>query len=133
MLTGPLTGDHFWFALKTLFLWFYFDNKNYAYFARYVAEPLYLYMLILNPYVLYKLIRPELATEKYCVLMKSAYGLVSRFNNRGTLHWSGPAKIALLSLGVKAFYVPLLCSWTINNVIHLNNLFQQFHFNFWFM
>ncbi len=108
-------------ALQVLLEWLYFEGGDYDGFARYVADPLYLYMLFGNFFVLYYLIKPNPATDKYWHLMLSTFSLILRPKGKKP-HWSKYTKIAILTLMVKAFYVPLLTSWTANDAFHQYNL-----------
>ncbi|MCB0321373.1 MAG: hypothetical protein KDD60_10655, partial [Bdellovibrionales bacterium] len=112
--------------LRAIIETLYFDGNNYDYFAQYIADPLYLYLLTLNFPVLYYVIRPSPESDKYWHLLRAVVSRIQRalpFITHGTPRsfWSPRCKIAILAILVKAFYLPLLCSWTINNIFH-----QQF-------
>jgi len=113
-----------------------FDGSDFAYFKDYVAPWLLFYMIFLNYFVLRFLVKPVPERDKNWQLMLSFYSL---FPFLRTLlgfikfQWSNLSKIGLLALLVKVFYVPLLSSWTINNVFHQINLTQSFSFDFWFI
>ncbi len=121
-------------VVQTFLSWFYFEGGDYDYFAQYVQDPLYIYMLGPNLLVLYFLIRPKPATDKYWQVMLSIYrwlpiiGNRLRTNAEGTIGEFAPrlAKIGYLTIAVKAFYVPLLTSWTINNILHQANITRAF-------
>ena len=115
-------------VLETLLKWMYFDGGNYDYFAKYVADPLYAYMLLGNFFVLRWIIKPQPSTDKYWHLMTSVLSLGS-LSKKGVF-WSKYSKVAVLTLMVKAFYVPMLSSWMINDIFHQGYLTRSFQWEF---
>lgn len=115
-------GARFFRFCSQILLAFYFDGKDYDYFAEYVADPLYFYMLCGNFFVLHFLSKPDPETDKYWQLMRSGFSLLrvqlTPSPSSSGFYWNTLAKVALLALVVKAFYLPLLTSWTINNIFH---------------
>ncbi|MCB0358351.1 MAG: hypothetical protein KDD44_01900, partial [Bdellovibrionales bacterium] len=113
-------GTFLFTAASSLLSVLYFDGNNYDNFALYVADPLLIYILTLNLPVLFFLIRPSPAHDKYWHLMRTAFSTVSlgRVGGDATkrFFWSPLTKIALLTLLVKLFYVPMLSSWAIGDV-----------------
>lgn len=103
---------------RSLLGWLYFEGGNYDYFVEYLADLLFLYFLTANFLVLQWLIRPARDRDKYWNL---AEGVLSPLVRRRK-DWSPPATVAVLAIAVKAFYLPLLVSWFINNVFHQANL-----------
>jgi len=132
----PVFGAYLSQAASVLLRWLYFEGKDYDYFSKYVALPLYLYMLIGNYFVLRYIVRPEPKTDKYWHLMLSCFSLTPWIrraiakNTKNLPYLSSQSKVALLTLMVKAFYVPLLTSWSINNIIHQGNLIKRFDWSF---
>ncbi len=125
---GTAVGRYLLIVLRTLLEWLYFDGGNYDYFAKYVADPLYAYMLFGNYFVLRWLIKPDPKTDKYWHLMRTVTSL-----GRGSekdVFWSKYSKVAVLTLMVKAFYVPLLTSWMVNDIYHQGNLTRAFRWDF---
>ena len=119
--------------VTSLFERLYFDGIDYDYFNRFVADPLLLYFVFLNFAVLYWIIKPDPKLDKNWHLMQSVLSLVPgvrRFIPGGSFYFSKQSKVALLALLVKAFYVPIMCSWAINNIIHQSNLTQNLQFSF---
>jgi protein-S-isoprenylcysteine O-methyltransferase Ste14 len=113
LLTHIETGRGWaWFTFTTLANWLYFEGGDYDLFSRRVLDQLYLYMLVGNYFVLRYLIKPKPETDKYWHLLRAVF----------SRQWSKLAKVALLTLFVKIFYVPLVCSWTISNVEHQQRL-----------
>lgn len=112
--------------------WLGFNNGDYNFFNIYVAEPLYLYMLTANLFVLRFLIHPDPAKEKYWHLMLKLFHLIP-----GLRYVSGPggktpcdydrraAHIAILALCLKCFYLPVFSSWTISNFSHMMELWDK--------
>jgi protein-S-isoprenylcysteine O-methyltransferase Ste14 len=118
-------------ALRTILDWLYFQGNDYDYFIQYIADPLYIYMLIGNLYVLKRFIKPVPDKDKYWHLMMTFFSFIpSQESRKQKIHWSKFSKIAVLTLCVKMFYVPLLTSWTINNIFHQRNLIHSFEFTF---
>ncbi|HQH27720.1 MAG TPA: methyltransferase, partial [Oligoflexia bacterium] len=123
-------------AGQSLLRWFYFQGKDYDYFFQWVADPLYFYMVCLNVFVLYFVVRPNPEEDKYWALMRRFYAmgplrlLVPQTQTGDVLRQRALVRLALLSLSVKTFYLPLLCSWTINQVIHVGHLRQSLSMNF---
>jgi protein-S-isoprenylcysteine O-methyltransferase Ste14 len=118
---GPFLGG----ALDAQLRWLYFQGGDYDYFFQYVADPLYFYFLFGNFWVLLLLIRPDPATDKNWQLLRSVFSVLKPENTGGHgLFWSAGSKNGLLALLVKAFYVPLVCSWTVNNIFHQWNLWR---------
>lgn len=116
-------------AVRVVVEWGYFDNDTYATFAQKIADPLYLYMLLGNYFVLRYVIRPEPTTDKYWHLMLAVCSCFKR-RPKTKRHWSPLCKVAILALMVKAFYVPLLPSWAINDFHHQWNLINSFSWNY---
>jgi protein-S-isoprenylcysteine O-methyltransferase Ste14 len=124
-------GRFGWRALHAVANRLYFEGGDYDHYSRYVLDPLYLYMLVGNYFVLRWMIRPDPATDKYWHLLKSTFSLATLFSSERKLFWSPKSKIAVLTLMVKIFYVPMLCSWTISNVFHQQNLITNFSWDFY--
>ncbi|MBL7662549.1 isoprenylcysteine carboxylmethyltransferase family protein [bacterium] len=111
-------GAYFFRVLKTLSSWFYFEGGDYDNFAKYIADPLYIYMLCINFFVIYYVIRPIPDEDKYWQLMKFCFSFVPlRVTGKPRDHWNRLTRLALLTFCVKLFYVPLLTSWTISNTL----------------
>ncbi|MFN8389366.1 MAG: isoprenylcysteine carboxylmethyltransferase family protein [Bdellovibrionota bacterium] len=113
-------------ALQSQLEWLYFQGGDYDYFFRYICDPLYLYFLCLNYWVLRYLIRPDPERDKTWHLMKSCFSLGSKEG----LYWSPLSKVGLLAFLVKLFYVPLMSSWTVNNFIHQYELWHSLSWDF---
>ncbi|MBI4703651.1 MAG: hypothetical protein HY744_21275 [Deltaproteobacteria bacterium] len=126
-----LLGRPSWRVLQTLAERLYFDGKDYDYFTSHVADWLYLYMLVGNYPVLRWVIKPDPATCKYWHLMRTFFAPLSSILDRKLcLFWSGRSKVAALTFLVKMFYVPLLCSWALNDIYHEGNLLRSFSLDF---
>jgi protein-S-isoprenylcysteine O-methyltransferase Ste14 len=102
-----------------------YEGRNYHFFALYFAVPLYLYALTANFFVLYRLVKPEPESDKYWQLMRAIIAPVSR---RARGFDRSLAKVGMLTIGVKFFFVPLVVSWTIGNFYHARDLFVNFEF-----
>lgn len=125
-------GVEVWRIFRILTNWFYFEGKGYDYFTAVVANPLYIYMLSLNGLVIYYLIRPDPRNDKIWHLMLTTFSLPGLLSGR-SVHWTPQSRLGLLTLGVKVFFVPLLSSWAINNILHQNNLIQGFQWDFFYI
>ncbi|MBL7662236.1 hypothetical protein JNK13_05735 [bacterium] len=102
-------------VLSTLVSVLYFDGDNYDSFAKYLADPLYFYVLFFNPFVIHFLICPEVYTDKYWHLIKFTFSFLPlKIVGTPRQHWSRLARLALLTLLVKVYYAPMLTSWLIN-------------------
>ena len=128
MIAGWLYGGS-----ETVLKWLYFQGQEYDYFFSYAADPLYLYILLLNGFVLWFVIKPDKG-EKYFQLLRTFFSLpllrLLNGKNEHEIYWSKSSKIALLSLMVKTFYLPMLISWAINQTFHCRNLGLHLRFNF---
>lgn len=115
-------------AAKILVNWLYFEGTDYDRFGIFVATPLYFYMLLGNYFVLRYLIKPVPSKDKYWQLMLSFFSVLPFLGKKilGSSHsgfyWNRLCKIATLTLMVKAFYVPIMSSWTINNIYYGGSL-----------
>lgn len=111
----------------------YFSGGDFDYFFQYIANPLFFYILLGNFFVLYFLIKPRPETDKNWHLMQFVFSLIPgvRVNQgKAKVFWSKLCKIAILTLMVKVFYVPIMSSWTVNNIIHAGNLCRSFTWDF---
>lgn len=117
-------------VLRSLSESLYFDSGNYGNFFRYAADPLYIYFLTLNFPVLYFLVRPRPSHDKYWHLMLAVFSLMPGQKNRDGTPDFRLARTAFLSLCVKAFFAPLLTSWTISNFQHFFYIFGHFSGSF---
>lgn len=106
--------------LETLF----FQGGDYDHFFRLVADPLLLYFVCCNVFVLRWLIRPDPEKEKYSLLLRwTRSWLVPAAENRRRL-WSDGAAVGFRAVLVKAFYVPLMVTWTVQNILHQRVMFN---------
>ena len=126
-LPSNALGTYLWLVLSETFSWLYFDGTNYDNFFKYFADALFIYVLFLNYFVLNKLVKPQPKTDKYWSLMLSFFSLFSK-NETFKKFDSRLVKVAVLSLCVKSFYLPVFLSWCVNNVEHHGNLFSRFSF-----
>ena len=124
-------------CLGGIFEWFYFEGGDYDYFFQYLALPLFLYVLFLNVFVLFFVIRPDEKSDKFFHLILALFSrlpilrnFVKSYLDAGGTYSPALSRLAVLTLMVKVFYVPLLCSWTINNLIHQRMLMEKLSWNF---
>lgn len=121
----PRVGPYVSAAARSVLEFFYFRGIDYDHFFRFIADPLLVYLVFINPFVVAHAIRPLPETDKWWSLLRAALAPFV-----GTTHWDKSAKIALLAFCVKLLYVPLLWSWTVNNVIHQANLTARLDMSF---
>lgn len=133
-LSSPSSGvgRYLLSAVQVLLRWLYFHGRDYDQFFNWVADPLYVYMLSANGFVLYYLVRPDQESDKYYHLMRSFFsmwGLRRLFCLRSetAFCWTARTRLALLSIAVKAFYLPLLASWSINQAGYVYRLLASAH------
>ena len=111
-----------------------FSGPNYDYFRAYGELPLFYYMVLGNHTVLKYLIRPQPGSDKYwhllCSILSNTPGLRKKFRQPGSSFDGKRAWLAIRTIAVKAFYVPLLTSWLINDIFHQYNLTSHFRFSF---
>ncbi len=122
----PKVGEWTWRILRTVISRFYLEGGDYDLFAIWVLDPLFIYVVVANYFTLRYVSKPEAGTDKYWHLAKSVLTLPTMFSRKRELHWSKYCKVAVLTLLVKIFYVPLLCSWAINNIFHQRSLIANF-------
>jgi protein-S-isoprenylcysteine O-methyltransferase Ste14 len=133
---GGRLGGYLRLAAQVLVKWLYFQGRDYDQFFNFVADPLYLYMLLGNGFVLCYLVKPDPESDKYFHLMRTFFSLpglrsVLRTNFDAGFHWSALTRLAILSLAVKAFYLPLLCSWSINQAGYVYRLVSSANWQFY--
>jgi protein-S-isoprenylcysteine O-methyltransferase Ste14 len=116
---------------------FEFDGKNYELFNTYCLHPLLLYVLSFNLFTIRYLINPDPFTDKYWHLFLKCAACFPTTQNFVCAESPAPdqadsslAKTAILSLLVKAFFLPVFLSWTIGNVFHADYLLQNSSLNF---
>ena len=123
-------------VVKTLLEWHYFEGVQYEYFFRYCADPLFFYMVFGNFFLLRYVVRPDPDTDKYWHFNRLIFSipglrllLPEEEQSRG-LQWNKESRLAILSLMVKGFYLPLMCSWAINQWIHVGNAINDATLNY---
>ena len=127
---GGRLGAYLYRVCRLMADWLYFAGKDYDFFFRYVQDTLYAWVLTGNFFWIRYVLRTETNKDKYWHLLRSFFSLRRFFVGRSGFFWSDKAKVALLALLVKGFYVPLVCSWTINNIYHQIFLSKGFVWTF---
>ncbi len=119
-------------ALTTVLTWFYFGANDVEQFILYLADPLYVYMMLANLFVLTRYIKPDPQTDKYWHLLRSVFSFLSfgRSEEGGRCYWSALSKTGALAIAVKVFFLPLLSSWMIGGFIHQWSFVQSFQWEF---
>ena len=108
----------------------HFRSSNYDYFFRYALDLYFLVAACISPPYLYWFDRETpVRNDAYASFLMSLLSLV-RFWKTRRVHWNYQSRLGLLTLMVKAFYIPYLTSWVINNTIHQQILSAAFHWNF---
>ncbi|MBN4063265.1 isoprenylcysteine carboxylmethyltransferase family protein [Cardiobacterium sp. AH-315-I02] len=124
----------------------YLNGKNYSYFFRYFIDAYLWAFVFLYPIYLHFSEPQNPEKDKYirclhwtihplCTLLSRANISIKEFNstpsdNSQSSEWQSPVKKGFLILAVKLFFLPLLASWVIGNVIHQWNLLQAFEWTF---
>lgn len=119
----------------------YLNGKNYTYFYKYFIDVYFWAFVVLYPLYLYYVEAPKPEKDKYvnCLqwTIKPLDSLLSRLNfslrsftSTPTSEWQSPVKKGFLIIAVKLFFLPLLASWVIGNLIHQGNLLQSFEWTF---
>jgi len=124
--------SYLWNAVQTLMNWLYFEGNNYDHFINFVLDPLYLYLVFGHYFVIRHFYRPKPEEDKMWHLMLTVF-TVPKLLRLKKPHWTRLSRLALLALAVKCFYVPLLSSWCISNIFHLQNMLNGFKWEFYFI
>ncbi len=112
----------------------HFSGKNYRYFFVYFIDAYYwLFIILYPPYIKYLTNNRSINGDKYIAalfsLIKSSITKENKVNISRN-HLQSPTKTGWLILAVKVFFLPLIASWVIGNIIHQYNLIQNFNWNF---
>lgn len=111
-----------WPLLPAQLLIEHFIGKNYGYFFQYFVDVYYwLSVLLLFPYLYY--------TDRHILAFDDKYvNTIRTFLTSYRLllfkrpHINELSRLGLLTVCVKLFFAPMLVSWAINNILHINNL-----------
>jgi protein-S-isoprenylcysteine O-methyltransferase Ste14 len=113
------------------------QSSHYSYFFTWVIDAYWLFCLFACfPYAYYRDKDKPLQQDKYAAALnrvamphkpwahqpdKKAPSYQKRLS---------PARLGFLTMAVKLFFLPYLCSWLINNIIHQTNLTRQLDWTF---
>lgn len=106
------------------------QGRDYDLFRTYVATPLYLYLCTLHLLAIRFVIRPDTRTDKPWHLMLAVFSVWDLSRPRRITFDRHLAHQAVLSLLVKIFFLPMLVSWSINNVIYQDELIRDLSISF---
>jgi len=102
-------------------------GSNYDYFFRYVVDWYWGACLLLTwPYLYWFDAAAPPAKDKYVCFFKTLASLPSMARGKKPC-WSYESRLGMLTIAVKAFFIPYLTSWVINNTFHQRNLASSFH------
>jgi protein-S-isoprenylcysteine O-methyltransferase Ste14 len=133
-----------WLGFSTL-LSEHFSGKNYQYFFLYFIDVYFWsFVLLYLPYLKYfeldfnnqnKIdIQSIIQSDKYIAVLSWLFNFIinkpSEYYKATKQQLQSPLKTGWLLLAVKFFFLPLLASWVIGNVIHQWNLLQNFDWTF---
>lgn len=100
-------------------------GKNYSYFFTYFIDIYYwTAIVILFPYFYYTDSHIPITNDKYVNLVRSITTIPNIFTPK-KIHWNEQSKLGILTICVKLFFAPMLVSWVINNILHINNLLNN--------
>ena len=124
----------------------YLSGNNYTYFYRYFIDSYFWAFILLYPIYLRFFEPRQLEKDKYicclqwvlkplCSLLTLLGYTLQGFTAESANKWrateiQSPVKKGFLILAVKLFFLPLLASWVIGNVIHQWHLLQTFEWTF---
>ncbi|MBF0470467.1 MAG: hypothetical protein HQL48_03740, partial [Gammaproteobacteria bacterium] len=128
--SSPLAvADPLWLMLRDHLL-----GKEYRYFFLYFIDGYWAAVLLLYPLYHHRYgSRDRLEDDKYGAALLTLLLPLRRRAERTSLPEGTllpPAKLGFLILAVKLFFLPLLASWVINNVIHQWHLTQTLSWDF---
>lgn len=105
------------------------QSDNYRYFYQYFIDIYWFACLIVLPFYIYFYeSKTAIEEDKYVCLLS----LILRWIRVSRRAWKGQkknAKLCMLSIAVKLFYIPYLTSWVINNSLHQWNLTAGLYFD----
>jgi protein-S-isoprenylcysteine O-methyltransferase Ste14 len=104
-----------------------YKRSNFSYFFHYFVDIYWAANLVLVLPFLYLFDKHRtVEQDKYSNLVKSIVSFVSLSR---TPHWNKDARLGMLTLLVKFFYIPLLVTWVINNTMYQSHLTHAFHWD----
>lgn len=96
-------------------------GKNYSHFFTYFIDAYYwLAIALLFPYLYYTDHHLSARNDKYVNLLQSITNIFILKKS-----WNTHAKLGFLTICVKLFFAPMLVSWAINNIMHINNIIHN--------
>jgi protein-S-isoprenylcysteine O-methyltransferase Ste14 len=102
-----------------------YKRSNFSYFFHYFVDIYWTANLVLVfPFLYFFDAHRTAEQDKYANLVKS---LVSLAPSSGPFHWNKDARLGMLTVLVKFFYIPLLVTWVINNTMYQSHLTHTFH------
>jgi protein-S-isoprenylcysteine O-methyltransferase Ste14 len=116
----------------------YLNGKNYTYFFSHFIDAYFWVFIFLYPVYLHFFEPRQTEQDKYINCLRwTLRPLLSwlpitfkSFNSASPAVLQSPVKKGFLILAVKFFFLPLLASWVIGNIIHQGNLLQSFEWTF---
>jgi protein-S-isoprenylcysteine O-methyltransferase Ste14 len=104
-----------------------YKRSNFSYFYHFFIDAYFIANLVLVlPFLYFFDSHRTAENDKYSNLVRSVVSIADLLRGRRPF-WSKTARLGMLTLFVKFFYIPLLVTWVINNTLHqfhLTNTFQ---------
>lgn len=98
------------------------NGGNYQNFFYYFIDAYFIIcLLFVFPYYYWRDRKWPVAGDKYVSFLKTLWSVISIFRKEG-IYWNRQSKLGMLTIFVKFFFVPLMVSWSINNIFHIRNL-----------
>lgn len=116
-----------------LSLSFSFSGAGFQSIFRYFIDAYFIGCLLLMFPYFHRLENPTpLQDDKYVSFFKTLVSLPGVLLRR-PVYWNRTARLGMLTVLLKLFFVPLMVSWSINNWIHIRNLFTAFQWDYYFV
>jgi protein-S-isoprenylcysteine O-methyltransferase Ste14 len=97
-------------------------GDNYRNFFNYFADVYFTgSFLLIFPYIYFFNNKAPLENDKYVSFLKTLCSLPGIFLRR-KIFWNNSSRLGMLTIFVKLFFVPVLISWSISNILHMKNL-----------
>lgn len=104
-----------------------FQGGNYQNFFQYFIDAYLAACFFLNfPCLYWFAAGTSMKDDKYVSFIKT---LFSFFTWREKIHWNKQSKLGMLTILVKIFFIPILVSWSINNIIHITKITPSIQWN----
>lgn len=135
-----------YYLLKNLDSWLetslaYINFKPYEYFAGFAIDNLRggnyqnffhcfvdvyfaLCLLLTLPYLFWLDREKPLSEDKYTSLLRTLLSIPILFSKR-KIQWNSLSRLGMLTILLKLFFVPIMVSWLINNILHIKGIISS--------